>query len=186
MVLRTVSTCQNQDIIIIDVLLLISQLQEIFINLIQLFLIHLHVERMQTALQSGTSAASSQHNRVVIDTYIVRIDNLIGLHILQHAILMDTRRVSEGVTAYDSLIRLHRHIHQARHHAAGRIDLLRIDIGLDIDIVVTLDNHSHLFERRVTGTLTDTVDGHLHLTGPVQHTSHGVGSCHAQVVMTMG
>ena len=93
--------------------------------------------------------------------------------------------MGKGIAAHDGLVGLYRHVHQTRYHAAGRINLLRIDIGLDVDILMALDNHSHLFKRSIAGAFADTVDGHFHLTGTVQHAGHGVGGCHAQIVVTM-
>ena len=51
---------------------------------------------------------------------------------------------------------------------------------------MALQNHRNLFERRIAGTLTNTVDGDLDLTGTSHHTIEGVGSSHTQVVMAMG
>ena len=50
---------------------------------------------------------------------------------------------------------------------------------------MALHNHGNLLERSVSGTLADTVDGHLHLTSPVEHTADGVGGRHAEVVVTV-
>ena len=98
---------------------------------------------------------------------------------------MNPRRMCKGVAAYNCLVRLHRHVHQAGHHAAGRINLLRIDIGFDVNILMAFDNHSHLFERSVSGTFANAVDSDLHLTGTVQHARHRIGSGHTQIVVAM-
>ena len=94
--------------------------------------------------------------------------------------------MGERVASHNRLVGLYGHVHQAGNHAACRINLLRIDVRLDVDVVVTLDNHRHFFEGSVSGTLTDTVDGHFHLTRTVQHTRDGVGSRHAEVVVAVG
>ena len=98
---------------------------------------------------------------------------------------MDTAGVGKGIAAHDSLVGLNGHIHQRAHHTARGINLSGIDIGLDAQSLVALQYHGNLLERRVTGTLTDTVDGHLYLTGTSHHTIEGVGSSHTQVVMTV-
>ena len=74
----------------------------------------------------------------------------------------------EGVTTHDGFIRLHRHVHQARYHAAGAVNLGRVDVGDDLTLLVALEDHGDLLQRGVTGTLTDTVDRDLHLAGSVQ------------------
>ena len=185
MILRAVRTCQYQNIIVVNIFLLIGKFQEIFVNLIQFLLIQRHAQHLQAVLQGSASATGGQYDRVVIDAHIVRVDNLISLHILQYAVLMNARRVRKGITAYDCLVRLHRHIHQAGYHTAGRVNLLRIDIGFNINILMTSDNHSHLFERSISGTFADTVDSNFHLAGAVQHTCHCIGSSHPQVVVAM-
>ena len=98
---------------------------------------------------------------------------------------MDTRRVGKGIATYDSLIRLHRHIHQARYHAAGRVNLLCIDISLNVNFVVALDNHRDFFKRSVSGTFADTVDGNFHLACTIQNTCNRIGSGHTQVIVAV-
>ena len=53
----------------------------------------INTQDIQAVLQCSTSATGSQYDRVIIDTHIVRINNLIGLYILQDTVLMDTGRV---------------------------------------------------------------------------------------------
>jgi len=53
-------------------------------------------------------------------------------------------------------------------------------------MLVTLQNHGNLFERSITCTLTDTIDGNLYLTCTIQNALQGIGSCHTEVVMTVG
>jgi len=52
-------------------------------------------------------------------------------------------------------------------------------------MLVAFQNHRHLFERCIACPLANTVDGDLHLTRTVQHTRHGVGRSHAQVVVAV-
>ena len=94
--------------------------------------------------------------------------------------------MGKGITAHDSLIRLNGHIHQRADHAARRINLRGVDIGLDAQTLVTLQDHGNLLERRVTSTLANSIDGHLNLTCPTHHTIEGVSRSHAQVVVTVG
>ena len=185
MVLATVGTCQYQDIIIIDIFFLISQFQEFLIYLIQFLLLQINPQNSKAILQCSTSATSSQYNRIIIDTHIMRIDNLISLNILQYAILMNTWRVRKSITTNNSLVRLYRHIHQTGNHAAGRINLLRVDICLDIYFMMALDDHCYFFKCCISGTFTDTVDSHFHLTGAIQNTGDRIGCCHSQVVVAM-
>ena len=99
---------------------------------------------------------------------------------------MDTRRVGKSIASHDSLVGLHRHVHQTGYHTACWIDFLRIDVRLDVDVLVTLDDHRNFFQRRVARTLADTVNGHFHLTGAVQYTCHRISRRHTQIVMAVG
>ena len=51
---------------------------------------------------------------------------------------------------------------------------------------MTLQNHSNLFERGITGTLANTIHGHLYLTCTIQYTLQSVGCGHTEVVVTVG
>ena len=51
---------------------------------------------------------------------------------------------------------------------------------------MTLQDHGNLFQTGITGTLTNTIDGDLNLTGTVEHTLKCIGSSHTQVIMTVG
>ena len=137
-------------------------------------------------LQGSTSAAGCEYDAVVVDTHIFRIHDLISMHILQHAILMDAAGVGKGITPHDGLIGLHGHIHQRGHHTTRGIDLRGIDIRLDTQRLVALQDHRDLLERRVAGALANAVDGDFHLTGTSHHTIERVGRRHTQIIMTMG
>ena len=99
---------------------------------------------------------------------------------------MDSRRVCKSVASYDGLVGLYRHVHQAGNHPAGRVNLLRIDIGIDVDIMMTTQDHGNFLERSISGPLTDTVYRHFHLTGTVQDTADGIRRSHSQVVVAVG
>ena len=99
---------------------------------------------------------------------------------------MDAATVGECVTTHNGLVRLNGHVHQARNHAACGANLCSVYVGVNIDTVVTLQNHGNLFERSVSRTLTDTIDCHLYLTRSVQHSAQRIGCGKTQVVVAMG
>ena len=185
MSLGRIGTCQHQHVGIRHLLLLVGQQQELLIYMVELALLQFHTVHVQTVLQGSAPTAGCQYDRVVVDAHILRVHNLVGVHILQHTVLMDTTRVGKGVTPYYGLVRLHRHVHQARHHPRRRIDLHRVDVRLDAQLLVTLQYHGYLLERRVTRTLSDAVHGHLHLPGSRHHTAEGVGRSHTQIIVAM-
>ena len=184
-VLRTVCTCKYEDVVVVDVFLLVSQLQEFLIHLVELFLLQSHTQHLQAVLQGCTSRASRQHDGVVVDAHVVRVDDFVSLHIFQHTILMNTAGMSKCILTDNRLVWLNRHIHEARHHAARWINLRGVDVGFNADGLMALQNHCHLLERRVSCTLTNTVDGHFRLTRTVEHTSHCVSCSHTEVVVAV-
>ena len=99
---------------------------------------------------------------------------------------MDAAAMGEGVPADDGLVGLHGHVHQRADHAARRVDLRRVNVGVDAEVGMRLEYHGYLFERGVAGTFTDAVNRHLCLTSTVQDASHGVCRRHAEVVVAMG
>ena len=184
-VLSTVSTSKHEYVVVVDVFLLVSQLQEFLIHLIELFLLQSHAQQLQTILQGCTSRTGSEYDGVVVDTHIVRVHNFVGLYILQHTILMNTTGMSKRILAHDGLVRLNRHVHQTRHHTACWINLCGVDISFNTYSLMALQNHRHLFQRRVSCTFTNTVDGHFRLTSAIQHTCHRVGCSHTKVVVAV-
>ena len=90
-VVGTVGTGEHQNVVVGNVLLLVGKFQEVLIDLVQLVLLHLHAQHVQTVLQGGTTASGSQYDGIVVDTHILRVDDFVSLHILQHTVLMNTR-----------------------------------------------------------------------------------------------
>ena len=91
MFLRTVGTRQHQNIVIVDILLLVGQFQEVLVHLVQLLLRQCHTQYLQTVLQRSTSASGCQYDGVVVNAHIVRVNDFVSLHVLQHTVLMDAR-----------------------------------------------------------------------------------------------
>ena len=94
--------------------------------------------------------------------------------------------MSKSIATYNSLVGLHRHVHQAGHHTADSVNLCRIDIGNNATFFVTLENHRDFFQGCITGTFTYTVHGDFHLTCTIQDTLHSIGGSHPQIIMTVG
>ena len=88
-VLRSVGPSQHEDVVVVDVFFLVSQLEEILVHLVEFLLREFHSQHMQTVLECGPSASGCEHDCVVVDADIVRVDDLVGLHVLQHTVLMD-------------------------------------------------------------------------------------------------
>ena len=82
---------QVEQIIIPNILFLIGQCQEFFINGIQIFWFQLKSQHLQTMVQCSTTTTSCQGNNRLIQPNILRVDNLVIGTILQHTILMNSR-----------------------------------------------------------------------------------------------
>ena len=91
MLLRALSTSENENIIVSDFFLFVCQSEEILIYLVELFSFHLYAIDMQAVLQGCTSGTRRQYDRCFIYAYLLRIHDLIGGSILQHSILMYAR-----------------------------------------------------------------------------------------------
>ena len=180
-----VCSCQYKYIIIRNFFLLVCQFQEILIDLIQLFLISLYTQHMQTMLQSGTSTTSRQDNSIIINTNIFRINDLVSLYILQNSILMNSRRMRKSISSHNRLIRLNRHIHQARHRPADTIYFGSIDISRNSTFFMALENHGYFFQRSISGTLSNTINRYFYLTSAIQYPLNGIGSSHSQIIMAV-
>ncbi len=81
---------------------------------------------------------------------------------------MDTRRVTKGVCANNRFISLNRHVAQLTDQLRGTTDLFAVDICVQaIQRVAGLQDHGDFFQRAVTRTLTDTVNGTFYLTSTI-------------------
>ena len=177
MSLSRIGSRQHQHIGIAHLLLLVSQLQELLIDLVEFLVFQIHTVHVQTMFQGSPSATGRQQDAIIIDTHILRVHNLIGMYILQHTILMDATGMGKGITTDNGLVGLYGHIHQRRHHTRDGVNLRGVDVRLYLKVLVTFQNHRNLLQRGVTGSFADTVDGYFHLSGASHHTTKGIGRC---------
>ena len=179
-------SCQHKHIVVGNFFLLVGQLQELLVDAVQFGIRNADAQHFESVLQGCTSRTRCENNGIVVHTHILRIDDFVGLHILQHTVLMYSAGMGKGVSAHNGLVRLHRHVHQRTDHATCGMYLARIDIGLNIQVVVAFQNHSHFFFTGVAGAFADTVDGNFHLPCAVEHTLKRASRRHAQVVVAVG
>ena len=136
--------------------------------------------------QCRAAAAGRQGDDRFVEPDVLRVDDLVGLPVFEHAVLVDSRRVGEGVASDDRLVGLHGHVHQARHQMRGLGDELRVDARVDVEFAVAAQRHHHLFERGVARPFADAVDRYLGLSGAVENGAQRVGRRHAQIVVAVG
>src|SRR5579862_3437103 len=105
-----------------------------------------------------------EDNFALCDSDRFRIDDLVGGALLKDAVLVDARRVREGVGSDDGLVRLDKDSRHGGNHAAGFVDFLRADVVLDAVVVEACgDCHYDLFQRGIAGALANAIDGTLNL-----------------------
>ena len=135
---------QHQYIVVGNIFLFVGQLQKVLVYFIQLLHLQLHTEHRQPVFQCRASTAGGEHDRVFVDSHVLRVDDLVGLHVLENPILVDPGRVRESISTHDRLVGLHRHVHEARHHSAGSVYMLRVDICIESAVLVAFECHHHL------------------------------------------
>ena len=128
----------------------------------------------------------AQHQPVGAPAHVLRAHDLVGLAVLEHAILMDAGLVREGVGAHDRLVRLHGETGDPRDQLRRRHDVRRIDASdAGKDVLAGLDRHHDLFERSVPRALSQPVDRALDLARAVHDRGERVGHRHPQIVVAM-
>lgn len=132
------------------------------------------------------SAAGRQHDLALAHAHLGRIDDLVGVTLLQHAVLVDARGMGEGVGAHDGLVGLHVHAGDGADQAARLDELAGVDVGVRIELLaVHAHGHDHFLHGRVACALAEAVDGALDLCGPVAHAGQRQRRGHAQVVVAV-
>ena len=177
---------QVQQVVVVDLLFLVGQFEELVIGVVQLFLREVVAEQFEPVYERRAAAAGRQGDDRLVEPDVLRIDDLVGLAVFQYAVLVDARRVGEGIAADDRLVGLHGHVHQARHQVRGLGDELCIDIGVDGELLVAAQGHDDLFERSVAGAFADAVDRYFGLPCTVEDAAQRIGRSHAQVVVAVG
>ena len=177
---------QHEYIVVVDVFLAVGQFEEGVVGLVECLFFQLDAQQVEPVFQGCPSAAGRQYNRSLVDAYLFGVDNLVAFAVFQYTVLMNARGVGKGVAPHDGLVGLYGHVHEVGDEPARAVNLLGIDVGLDLQVVVAFANHGYLFERGVPGPFANTVDGYFGLTGAVLYTRHRVGRGHAQVVVAVG
>ena len=94
-----------------DLLFLVGKLEELGVGCVQLFLREVVAEQFEPVYERRAAAAGRQGDDLLVEADVLRVDDLVGLAVFQHAVLVDARRVGEGVAADDRLVGLHGHVH---------------------------------------------------------------------------
>ena len=105
---------------------------------------------------------------------------------LEHAVLMNSRLVCEGIFSDDGLIPRDRHAGNAGHQPRGRVQALRVDVRFGIEErFARPQGHDDFFERAIARAFADTVDRALDLSSARDHRRQAVGDRHPEIVVTV-
>src|SRR6059036_103236 len=127
-----------------------------------------------------------QHNHAPRHTDVVGRHDFISDGVLEHAVLVYSRLVSECILTDDRLIHLYLFTGKLAKQLAGAIQLLRLHAGRDVVIALSrIQRHNDLFQRRVSGTLADPVDRAFDLAGAILNCGKTVGNRQSQIVVAV-
>ena len=177
---------QRYQIPVGDLRLPVRQVLERLERLVQLILIQVIAQLIQPRPQPGAAAQLAQHQFVARQPYGLRIHNLKSGALFQHAVLVNPRRVAEGVSPHNRLVRLHGKARDVAHEAACAVNLPRIDVrGHPVHIAPRLQRHNHLLQRRVPRALAQPVDAALNLPRALNHRRQAIADRLPQIVVAM-
>ena len=100
---------ETLEVLVIDFLLLVGKVQEVLIDLVERVALKLVAELLEAMLQCRVPAACGKDDLALACSDVCRVDDLVGVALLKHAVLMDARGVSKRISADDGFVRLHAH-----------------------------------------------------------------------------
>src|SRR5207248_11715391 len=99
---------------------------------------------------------------------------------------MNTSLVRERIASHDSFVGLHAKADDLRKQLAGRVNLARVDTGLEWQgIGAYVHRHYAFFQRRIARSLADPVYGALNLSRAGGNGRQAVRDRQAKVIVTM-
>ena len=142
---------------------------------------------LQTHHHGMATAVLCQRQFRATPTHLDGIHDLVGLAHLEDAVLVDSGTMSKGIFSDDGLAAGYLQATQATDEPGGFKDLAGLDPRgkSGIDIGTGLDRHDDLLERRVAGTLADTIECPFDLSGTGLHGRERIRHGHAEIVMAM-
>ena len=179
---------ERLEVVVKDLALLVGKLQEARVDFVQIVFIVLVAHVGERGADHVAARARRHAHRVAREAHALGREDLVGLAVLEDAVLMNARRVREGVGAHDRLVRGHGLAADFGDEARGAGDLLRVDARVETAerLLAQLDRHGDLLERAVARTLAQTVHAALDLERAVLNGGDRVGRGHAEVVVAVG
>ena len=162
---------EGLQVFIEDFVLLVRKILETCEGVIQFRLgTKFDAQFLHAGLEGVASGMFAQHHAIGRPANVLGAHDFVGFTMLEHAVLVDAGLMSKGIGADNRLIGLHREAGNTGHKLGAGHDFTGIDVHMTgKHVLAGRDRHDHFFQCRIAGSLTETVDGALHLTGTVQH-----------------
>src|SRR5688572_5182151 len=170
---------QDSQIVARDFVLLVRHAQEGVVDRFEALFGEVESHLRKAMLQTMSSRARGQNNLRLLCSDQMRVDDLVGGALLEHAVLVDAAGVRVGVGPDDRLVALDHHAGELGNHARGLDQKGGVDAGLDVEkVLADHEGGDDLFERGVAGPLADAVEGDLDLARSTDDPGQGVGGGH--------
>ena len=128
----------------------------------------------------------SDDHAVAGKAHRIRAHDFIGHGILEYAVLMDARFMGKGVRTHNGFVGLYHNAGDHGDQTTGGMNLLGFDTEIQSHLIPAgKKGHHNFFQGRIPGPLTDTVDGHLHLTSAGPYARQGIGRGQPQIIVAM-
>ena len=177
---------QCNDVRVVDILFLVCECNEFIKHFLQAGVIKGIAQFGNPSTKRMASAVLSENHVLANKSYVFRPHDFVGRAVLEHSMLMNARFVGERVLANNRLVSLNQHAGGTGNKTTDATQFRGVDPGVYVVIVAaSLDRHHDLFERRISGTFTQTVNRTFDLACPRFDCSQTVRDRETQVVMTV-
>ncbi len=115
----------------------------------------------------------------------MRVDDFICFSVFDYTVLVNARTVRKCIGTYNGFVGLYNHAHGVRYHLTCFRKHLGLNVSVKPKIRVLAHDHHYLFQRGITCTFTNTINGTFNLPCTVNHTSNGVCCGKTKVVVAV-
>ena len=139
-------------------------------------------------LTEGTSAGElAENHTIACPAYFFCRHDFVGFAVFDHAVLMNSGRMREGIGTDHGFVRLDGEAGHGRHKLRRRNKLTGVDINAELKEVITgFNRHDNFFESAVTGSFAKTVDRALNLTSTaVDYAGQRIGDGKSEIVVAV-
>ena len=177
---------QRLEVCIGDGLLAVGEILEMPECVVALLVVELIAHLLETGSERVAPAVLAENQLALGYAYGLGRHDLVGLLILEHAVLMNPGLVRESVGADNGLVGWYRHPGQTAHHPTGATDLIGMNVRSQaIERLPGVKSHDDLFQAGVARSLADPVDRDFGLSGSGTDTGNGVGGGDPEIVVTV-